>query len=142
MEPNLAAMYINRPPHHLLIFVWFRYSTWLQGQLPVCYVIEWNVKNLLCKKGYVCKWTHGFFHLCALTQINVKQQCFHCCSTFHSRVYNNELNSYQKKKKVKWPLACSWVVFFFFLSINYIWASLSFWHNLMYRILFLRYGGY
>jgi hypothetical protein len=47
------------------------------------------------------------------TQIKVKKQCFYCCSTFHShsRVFNNEQNSYCKMN-VKQSVACSWAVRF------------------------------
>ena len=46
------------------------------------------------------------------TQIQVKEHRVYCCTAFHShsRVFNNEQNSYLKMS-VKW-LVCSWMVLF------------------------------
>ena len=61
-------------------------------------------------------------------QNNVKEQCFNCRFTVHShsRVFNDEHNSYPKGS-VKQPLAFTWVVLFTFVDRCYIWASLSTW---------------
>ena len=53
---------------------------------------------LVSKKWYGCKWTWDYIQHYPWTQINVKEQYFYCCSTFHShsRIFNNENNPYHK----------------------------------------------
>ena len=63
---------------------------------------------------------------------------FYCCSTFHShsRVFNNENNSYPIMS-VKCLLVIVKQYTLYFPSINIsIWASLSFWCHLVYKVLF------
>ena len=74
------------------------------------------------------------------TQIKVKKQCYHCCSTFHS--HNGVFNIEHKhisylKLNVKHPLACSWVLYLTSVDKHYIWSCLLFWCFLLYRIVFL-----
>ena len=81
------------------------------------------------KKGYGCKWTwETIIQHYTWTQIKVKEQHFYCCSTFHSRVFNDEhnYNSYPITS-VKQSLVWSWAILYFWWKC-YIWTSLLFCH--------------
>jgi hypothetical protein len=60
----------------------------------------------------------------------------YCCSTFHSlgRVFNNGNNPYHKVS-MKRSLTCSWAVLLTSVDKRYIWVSLSFWCQLMHKII-------
>jgi hypothetical protein len=66
----------------------------------------------------------------------VKEHQLYCCSTFHSlgRVFNNGNNPYHKVS-MKRSLTCSWAVLLTSVDKRYIWVSLSFWCQLMHKML-------
>ena len=60
------------------------------------------LNNLIVRRDMDIKWWWDTIQLYAYLHIKVKEQCFYCCSTFHShcRVFNNEHNSYRTLKWV------------------------------------------
>ena len=59
--------------------------------------------------------------------IKVEEHCFYCCSTFHShsKVFNNENNSYAKNECETAP-SLQWVVLVTSADKCHLWASSSF----------------
>ena len=103
--------------------------------VDVCYCFVLVYVVILCgylflwvfsKKGYGCYWTWEIIQHYTETQNKVKEQHFIAVLHFsHSKVFNNEQNSYSKMR-VKQTLSCNWMVLFTSANIRYIWGSLSF----------------